>query len=174
MTEHTVRQDGEPLAILGGFDDPAPRRLLESLGFGRAFDAGLGHGPKGYLGIVIHSFPSQLAAVTSFTERALSGNAIQPELPSAYARVLAELVKGGMTPEQAQCGVVEKITGRSVAASFVGAVAACLVVSEILRDLNDAQRYALIDLSLREPQALQAVELGVASEPVNYGSIVSQ
>lgn len=172
LDKHTVRQDGEPFAVLGGFDDPAPRRLLESLGFARAFDAGLGRGPRGYLGIMIHSFPSQFDAATAFPERA-GPVASQSELPEAYGRLLRELVEGGMTPEQARCGVVDEIAGRSVAASFVGTVAACLIAAEILRDLYGASRYALIDLSLAEPQALQTVKLGIAIDPASYGSIVS-
>lgn len=172
LDEHTVRQDGEPYAVVGGFDDPAPRRLLESLGFARAFDAGIGRGPRGYLDIMIHSFPSQFAAPTAFQERA-GRVASQSELPAAYARLLRELVEGGMTPEEARCGVVDEIAGRSVAASFVGGVAACLIVAEILRDLYGAGRYALIDLSLREPQALQTVKLEIPFDPASYGSIVS-
>lgn len=167
---HTIRQPGEPRAIVGGFDDPRPRRLLESLGFDRVFDAGLGGGARGYLDISIHSFPSQLAAASSFQSReARAGRELQP----AYAALVEELVSAGMSADQARCGVVDEIAGKTVAASFVGVVAACLVLSEILRDLALQQRYAFIDLSLREPAARQLLLLSGNLEPSNYGSVLS-
>ena len=45
-----------------GVDDPAPRRLLEGAGFDLIVDAGLGGGPRNYLDILIHSFPSGVEA----------------------------------------------------------------------------------------------------------------
>jgi hypothetical protein len=165
-----VRQDGEPVAILAGFDDPESRQVLEGRGFDRIFDAGLGRGPRGYLDIVIHSFPSQRSAAEAFARRGVNR---EERLQPAYEALVDEMVEAGEGEESARCGVVEEIADRSVAASFVGATAACLLFAEILRDLRGAKRYSLIDLSLREPDALIAEPLQGTIEAASYGSILS-
>ena len=62
----TRRSVNEPSVALVGVDDPAPRRHLEGAGFDLIVDAGLGGGPRNYLDILIHSFPSGMEAADAF------------------------------------------------------------------------------------------------------------
>lgn len=167
--EGARRHSGEPIAALGGFDDPEPRRGLEEAGFARIVDAGLGGGVRSYLEMAIHSFPSQFQAAEVFADR--DGH---PERRNdeAYKVLLEELVAAGMSPDEAQCGIVDQVAGRSIASAFVGAAAGAIVISEVLRDLFGRPRSAFLDLSLRDLGGRQVV-LAPEVEPVGYGSIVS-
>ena len=61
----TRRSVNEPSVALVGVDNPAPRRLLEKAGFDLIVDAGLGGGPRNYLDILMHSFPSGVEAANA-------------------------------------------------------------------------------------------------------------
>lgn len=167
--EGMKRHPGEPMVALAGFDSPEPRRLLEEAGFRRSVDAGLGGGVRSYLEMAIHSFPSQFHAAEVFAD-----GVGHPERrkDDAYKVLLEELVASGMTADEAQCGIVDQVAGRSIASAFVGAAAGAIVIAEVLRDLFGGQRSAFLDLSLRDIAGRQVV-LAPEVEPVGYGSIVS-
>jgi hypothetical protein len=167
--EHMKRQAKEPIAILGGFDRPEPRRTLEGAGFSRIFDAGLGGGVRSYLDMIIHTFPSHLSAEDAFSGR---GGLAPVGEREAYEALLQELIETGMAPDEARCGIVEEIAGRSIAVAFVGAVAATIVIAEVLRDLFGAPRSAFVDISLRDLPGRRIVAAPEV-EPVSYGSITS-
>lgn len=163
-------QRDEPTIALAGFDSPAPRRLLEAAQFARVVDAGLGGGVQGYLDVMIHSFPSELRAVTAFPEaRRAAPDAVlnQP----AYAAEISRLEAAGMTEEAARCGLLE-VAGRTVGAAFVGAVASCLVVAEELRALVDGPRYEVVSVSLRSPEHIAAVPNPAPGPWVNPGFVL--
>jgi hypothetical protein len=61
--------------------------------------------------------------------------------PAAYQALLKE---GRLD----QCGVT-LLAGKAVGAPFVGSVAACLAVSEVLRQLHGGPLHEMIDLDLR-------------------------
>lgn len=167
--EGTTRHSGEPMVALGGFDSPEPRRLLEDTGFARIVDAGLGGGVRSYLEMAIHSFPSQFHAAAVFAD---GDDRPEHRSDEAYQVLLEELVAAGMTPDEAQCGIVDQVAGRSIASAFVGAAAGAIVTSEVLRDLFGRPRSAFLDLSLRDIAGRRVV-LAPEVEPVGYGSIVS-
>lgn len=168
--ENTRRQAGEAITLLAGFDSPEPRRLLDERGFSRVVDAGLGGGVRSYLEMAIHAFPSQLQAAEIFA----NGEGARGEARSAaaYEDLLEQLVADGMTPDEAQCGIVDQVAGRSIASAFVGVAAGAIVTAEVLRDLYGAPRSAFIDLSLRDIDGRQVL-VAPEAEPVSYGSVLS-
>jgi hypothetical protein len=162
-------QRPEPSTAFAGFDSPEPRRILEGAGFSRVVDAGLGGGAQHYLDILIHSFPSELRAVTAFPERTRTDPASLLDRP-AYAAAIDRLLAGGMTHADARCGVLE-VAGRTVGAAFVGAVASTFVVAEELRALIDGPRFEVISVSLRSPEYLDAVVNPAPGPWVNPGFV---
>jgi len=63
------------------------------------------------------------------------------------------------------CGVT-LLAGKAAGAPFVGAVAACLAVSEVLRLLNGGRLYQLVDVDL------QSVEHRIAvAQQRDFGSL---
>jgi hypothetical protein len=146
-----VRQVNEPDWALSGFDKVGPRRDLQRDAFTRVVDVGLGATPSSYLDISLHTVTPENR-----------GDAIWPEVEErerqnegidgiAYQAEVDRRVKEGETPEVARCGVVQ-IAGRSVGASFVGASAAAIAVSEHLRVLAGGPQYDVLNLDLRDPR----------------------
>jgi molybdopterin/thiamine biosynthesis adenylyltransferase len=166
---HTKRTAEEPRLALAGFDDPAPRRELEEANFARIVDGGLGAGVHHYQEIALHSFPSGLRSREAFA--ATSRNSALPEQP-AYRAMVTERIAAGETEGEAECGVLE-VAGRTVGASFVGAVAASLVLAEVLRMLARGPLYQVIDLSLRSPQHREVVRNEAPGTYVNPGYVLA-
>jgi len=67
-----------------------------------------------------------------------------------------------------KCGLT-MLANRSVGASFVGGFTSTLVISELLRMAIGAQRYAVIDGSLRLPDSFQSVKNAALFDPFNPG-----
>jgi hypothetical protein len=60
--------------------------------------------------------------------------------------------------DEADCGVLlDELARKPIAASFVGAASAALVVAELLRGLHGGNRYELVLLHLRSDWSLRAV-----------------
>lgn len=150
---NTQRTSGEPGLAIAGFDDPFPRQVLEDANFDYILDAGLGGGPQHYNEIQIHSFPSGLKARYAFASKPSASPFFEQP---AYRNLVDQLISTGTPPGDAECGVLE-IAGRTVGASFVGAVAATLVLAEALRVLCQGPRYQVLDVSLRSPQHREVV-----------------
>lgn len=164
---HTKRTTKEPGLALAGFDDPVPRRELEDANFARIIDAGLGAGVRHYQEIALHSFPSALRSREAFA--AATRRSTHPGQP-AYRAMVGEKIAAGETEGEAECGVLE-VAGRTVGASFVGAVAATLVLAEALRMLTRGPLYQVIDLSLRSPQHREVVRNEAPGQYVNPGYV---
>ncbi len=164
---HTKRTTKEPNLALAGFDDPVPRRELEEANFARIVDAGLGAGVHHYQEIAIHSFPSALRSRDAFATGARTS--ARPEQP-AYREMVGERIAAGESEGEAECGVLE-VAGRTVGASFVGAVAACLVLAEAMRMLSRGPLYQVIDLSLRSPQHREVVRNEAPGHYINPGYV---
>lgn len=132
----------EPRVALIGVDNALARQSIESVGFERVIEAGLGRGVDDFLGINMHTFPASITAKemwreTGFSDVDLSKPAYQNFLSSG----------------EDKCGTV-RLAGRTIAAPFVGAMASAIVVSELVRISMGAARYesfsgSLRDLSLR-------------------------
>ena len=67
------------------------------------------------------------------------------------------------------CGITT-LAGRTVGASFVGAVTAAIVVAELMRMALGGHRYEIVDASLRSLELRQAV-LGTDGPPFNPGTV---
>ncbi len=149
----------EPQVALCGVDNQPARAALEDVGFAQIIEAGLGRGTEEYLAFQMHCFPAERAA----RDRWSSADSVQSENVSekpAYESLAAQ----GMD----KCGLT-MLANRSVGASFVGAFTSTLVVSELLRMAIGAQRYAVIDGSLRSPNTFQSIKNAALFDPFNPG-----
>ncbi len=162
--EDTHPAETEPSIALAGFDSPEPRRLLGGAGFSRVIDGGLGGGVLDYLHMAIHTFPSQLDSAEQFE----STRRVGVRRPDRYADELERLVEEGATRAEAECGITE-IAGISVAAAFVGAIAAALVIADVLRSLHEGPELAIVSLDLRTPTRIAAVPNSSVAVLTNSG-----
>jgi hypothetical protein len=71
-----------------------------------------------------------------------------------------------------KCGIT-LLAGKAVGAPFVGAVAACLAVSEILRLLHGAPVHQLIDVDLKSIDHRVAVLTGRDFSTLNPGYVLA-
>lgn len=135
---------GEPRLALFGVDNAAARRVMESVGFDCIVDAGLGAGYRDFRAIRIRSFPGPSSAAALWaTDTAVAG---------ALAPAYQDMVARGADP----CGVTT-LASRAVGAPFVGCVAAGFALAELLRASDGREPHALIDLTLRDPAALEVL-----------------
>jgi hypothetical protein len=136
----SMRQDSEPAIALCGIDNAVGRRALDRVGFPFVVEAGLGRGHRNFRSIRLHTLPGRRPASeiwkSGADEEDISGRA-------AYQRML----KDG---ELDQCGVT-LLAGKAVGAPFVGAVAACFAMAEVLRLLHGGPLHHLIDVDLQSP-----------------------
>jgi hypothetical protein len=137
---HTRRQPHEPAIVLCGLDNAAGRRELDRAGFDFVAEAGLGRGHADFRSMLIHTLPGAVPAAKLWETADTAGG---PADAAAYRKLLEE---GSLD----RCGVA-LLAGKAVGAPFVGAVAATIVVSEVLRLLHGAPVDRLIDLNLIDP-----------------------
>ena len=69
------------------------------------------------------------------------------------------------------CGLAQ-LASRTVGVPFVGAIAACQVVSELLRRLNGGQAYELLSHSALAIEDVEGVP--AASKPYAYGHVMAR
>ena len=132
-----MRQECEPGVALCGLDNAVGRRALDQVGFDIVVEAGLGKGHRDFRTIRLHTLPGSRTAAQLW---GTTGEGETVEDRPAYAR----LVQDGSLD---QCGMTV-LAGKAVGAPFVGAVAATLVLSEVLRLLHDGEMHQMIDLDL--------------------------
>lgn len=132
------RQVSEPAIGICGLDNVLGRRALDKAGFDFVVEAGLGRGYRDFRTMRIHTLPNGRAA-SKLWRANVPAEVVQEE--PAYQAML----KSG---ELDKCGVA-LLAGKAVGAPFVGAVAASLVLSEVLRLLHGAPVNQLIDLDLQ-------------------------
>ncbi len=160
----------EPSVALVGIDDPAPRRLLEGAGFELIVDAGLGGGPKNYLDILIHSFPSGISAANAWAERVVPSTSPVVDQP-AYQDFHQRLSRTTeLTDGEIRCGIIE-VAGTSIGAAFVGCVAATFVLSEVIRALMDGPRIEVLSVTLRSPHIPQVSNNSLEGVTTNPGFV---
>lgn len=132
-----------------GLDNSVGRQALDCVGFDFVVEAGLGRGHRDFRSMRLHTLPaSRKAAEIWRTNGEVQSSAERP----AYENML----KSG---ELDKCGVT-LLAGKAVGAPFVGAVAACLAISELLRVLHGGVVFELIDLDLKFPEHRIAVPNG--------------
>lgn len=148
----------EPAVALCGVDNALARAALEDVGFGRIVEAGLGGGTSDFLGFRTHVFPGARKAQDVWRDSA-ADSAVRIDLPAYRSLAATGADKCGLT----------QLAGRTVGAPFVGAIAGAAVVAELLRMVNGAHGYDLLDGHLKElghRTVVQAQEL----PPFNPGS----
>lgn len=137
FTNKFVREGDDPPVLLCGLDNGLGRRALDGAGFGLVVEAGLGRGYKDFRTLRLHTLPGSRTAAEIWR----GTDAAEPPVDRpAYS----ELLKRGVLDK---CGVT-LLAGKAVGAPFVGATAATLVVSEVLRHLHGGALNQLIDMDL--------------------------
>ena len=154
----------EPRVALCGVDNALARADLEDVGFDRVIEAGLGAGTKEHLAFQTHTFPAGRSAKHRWGTQGLRPNAGNVADNPAY-RALAQ---HGLD----ECGITT-LAGRTVGASFVGAVTAAVVVAELMRMALGGNRYEIVDGSLRSLEHRQAV-LCADGAPFNPGTTAAR
>lgn len=132
------RQDDEPAVALCGLDNGVGRQALDQVGFDFVVEAGLGRGHRDFRAVRLHTMPASRPASQIWRDAQADD---QVEDRPAYQGLLAS---GALD----RCGVT-LLAGKAVGAPFVGATAATLALSEVLRLLHGGTVHELIDLDLK-------------------------
>jgi hypothetical protein len=140
------RQDDEPAVALCGLDNGIGRQALDQVGFDFVVEAGLGRGHRDFRAIRLHTLPASRPA-SLIWRRAEADEPVEDR--PAYKGMLT-------TGALDRCGVT-LLAGKAVGAPFVGAGAATLAVSEVLRLLHGGAVHELIDVDLKAPEYRSAV-----------------
>jgi hypothetical protein len=148
LFEETCRRHhNEPSIALCGLDNAVGRRALDQAGFDFVVEAGLGRGHQDFRSLLIHTLPGEMPASTLWKDE---GEGSQSAVDAAAYRKMLE--EGSLD----RCGVA-LLAGKAVGAPFVGAVAATLVLSEVLRLLHGGRLHRLIDMNLIDLAYIRAV-----------------
>lgn len=135
------RQSDEPAIALCGVDNALARRALDAVGFDLVVEAGLGRGYRDFRTMRLHTLPGPRPAAELWnTTDAIEDLTDRP----AYEQLRMENALD-------RCGLT-LLAGKAVGAPFIGAVASCLALAEILRVLHGGCLYQVIDLDLRAPE----------------------
>jgi hypothetical protein len=156
------RLPDEPSVALCGLDNRLGRQALDQVGFDFVVEAGLGRGHRDFRALRLHTLPASRTAAQIWRSDVPSE---QVEDRPAYARMLN---KG----ELDRCGIT-LLAGKAVGAPFVGAVAATLVVAELLRLLQGGPIHEFIDLDLKFPEYRTAVPGQKDFSTLNPGYVVA-
>lgn len=161
--EWSRKTPSEPGVALCGVDNAETRAALEAAGFGLVVEAGLGAGLESFRSIAMHTLPASRSAGSIWGKQIGQGNQTYSQTP-AYRALAAE----GMD----ECGIV-RLSSRTIAVPFVGLIAACLVIAEVLRRLHGGMGLELLSVSTlaladaepvyyltREPYAFGHVDAG--------------
>ena len=132
-----TRQAEEPGVALCGLDNGAGRQALDQVGFDFVVEAGLGRGHRDFRAMRLHVLPGRRAAADIW-KQAREGETVEDR--PAYAKLMEDGVLD-------RCGMT-LLAGKAVGAPFVGAIAATLALSEVLRLLHGGAIYQLIDIDL--------------------------
>lgn len=147
------RTMSEPGIALCGVDNAEARAALDAAGFGLVVEAGLGAGLDSFQSVGLHTFPA------SRSSGLIWGRQIGQSNPSfRNAPAYASLAKDGMD----DCGLIRLAT-RTIAVPFVGLIAGCLVVSEVLRRLHSGLALEVLSVStltLADAETVWATDTG--------------
>ena len=139
--ERTIRyaetNTEEPHIALCGLDNVEGRRHLSRAGFMRVVECGLGGSASDFDQLRVHTFPN-----TSFRSEELWKT---PDVEIVNKKRLQALSR-----KEEVCGVHALESSKvSIASSFVGAVAASLVIAEVLKIYHGGNQSEEVDLDLR-------------------------
>jgi hypothetical protein len=154
----------DPIVALCGLDNKIGRCALDQVGFKLVIEAGLGRGYKDFRAIRLHTLPGPRRADDIWKgEEQLAQIRVDNQ---AYKKMLEE---GNID----RCGVA-LLAGKAVGAPFVGSVAACLVLGELLRFMHGGKLHNLIDMDLQDPDYRQVGSNNSAIEVFNPGYVSTQ
>ena len=136
----------DPAVLICGVDNALARSRLEEPGFPFVVEAGIGDGAQDFRAMRIHTFPARRPASHLWVPGAAAAH-VDLDKP-AYTRLSRE---GGDI-----CGLT-RLAGTAVGAPFVGTVAGCLMLAQILRLITGDAPDALVDLDLKAVGARRAV-----------------
>lgn len=134
---HRVMVD-EPTTALFGVDNVAARRDLDTAEFSLVVEAGLGSGYRDFRNIRLHTFPGPRQPSEIWTADSAAQAAV--ELNDTYKKLAEE--------RQDICGMT-LLASRAVATPFVGALAAVLALSEVMRPLHGGLVHAALDMQMK-------------------------
>ena len=154
------RQDDEPAVALCGLDNGAGRQALDRVGFDFVVEAGLGRGHRDFRAVRLHTLPASRPA--SQIWRGAQADEQVEDRP-AYKAMLTSGVLD-------RCGVT-LLAGKAVGAPFVGAAAATLALSEVLRLLHGGAVHELIDIDLKAPEYRSTVPTRQDFSTLNPGYV---
>ncbi len=132
------RQPSEPAVALCGVDNAVARQSLDQVGFDLVVEAGLGRGYRDFRAMRLHTLPGPRSSSSMWNS---VDHAEQLEMRPAYQNLLEDATLD-------RCGVT-LLAGKAVGAPFVGAVAACFALSEVLRLLHGGPVHELLDIDLQ-------------------------
>jgi hypothetical protein len=122
----TRRTKDEPGLALCGVDNANARAVLDQAGFDLIVEVGLGGGPQAFRNMSIHTFPASRT-----TAQIWGGQVAQAEENFEAQPAYQALKRAGMDG----CGLTQ-LASRTVGIPFVGLIAACLTIAEVLRRLH--------------------------------------
>jgi hypothetical protein len=140
------RQDREPAVALCGVDNALGRRGLDQVGFDFVVEAGLGRNHRDFRSMRIHTLPGSRGSAEMWKAEPVRED-VGDRAP------YQKLLKDG---DLDRCGVT-LLAGKAVGAPFVGAVAACLVLSEVLRLLHGGPLHQVVEVDLQSLEQRSAV-----------------
>lgn len=155
----TRRLDGDPAVALCGVDNAAARMALGAPDFELVIEAGLGAGPNGFRSVAMHTFPASRKPEEIWS-KFTGGRNESFETMAAYR----DLKRKGMD----DCGLAQ-LASRTVGVPFVGLIAGCIAVSELLRRLNGG---GALEFASGSVAALDDVETGaIDAAPYAFGHV---
>jgi hypothetical protein len=157
----TRRGDDEPGVALCGVDNALARAALGKPGYGLVVEAGLGAGPEAFRSLSIHTFPASRSPEEIWSRQVGEATGNVENMPAYQA-----LKRKGMDA----CGLAQ-LASRTVAVPFVGLIAGCLTVSELLRRLNGGCAFEIVSGSAAALSAVEAVP--ISADPYGFGHLAA-
>lgn len=155
----TRRSKDEPGLALCGVDNANARAALDHAGFDLIIETGLGGGPQAFRSMSIHTFPASRTPAEIWC-----GKIAQSEETFETQPAYQALKQAGMDG----CGLTQ-LASRTVGVPFVGLIAACLTVAEVLRRLHGGVPLEFLSTSA---STLDDVESGtVPTAPYAHGYV---
>jgi len=159
--EWTRCGETEPAVALCGVDNALARAALGKPGFGLVVEAGLGAGPEAFRSMSIHTFPASRSPEEIWSRQVGQSDRNFENQPAYQA-----LKRSGMD----SCGLA-RLASRTVGVPFVGLIAACLGISEILRRLNGGRAYELVSGSALALADFETISM--LAEPYAFGHLLA-
>jgi hypothetical protein len=159
----------DPTLALAGVDRIDARSALEQAGFRCVIDGGLGRG-EAFHGIQIHGFPGSRRATDMWRRADIAKRNPTNRLLGlpAYRALVGAASARGEDPEELRCGLT-RLANCVVAAAFVGASAAAVVVSEALRVASGEAHHEVVDFNIHDLRHRTAVSTARPLHAYNPG-----